>query len=68
VPEGGSRSPEELGCPALAGPVTRAEGVLRVPLILPHGADAPPETRFPAPLSLSGDGPVALPPYGGARG
>ena len=27
----------------------------------PHGADAPEETRFPAPLTASGDGPIALP-------
>jgi hypothetical protein len=37
-------------------------GVLTVPLILPHGGDAPEATRFPAPID-AGDGPVALPPY-----
>lgn len=46
-----------------AGPVTRRGGVLRLALILPHGADAPLETRFPVPLTLAGDGPVNLPPY-----
>ena len=43
--------------------MTRAGGVLHLTLILPHGADAPLETRFPAALTLTGDGPVALPPY-----
>jgi hypothetical protein len=33
-----------------------------VPLILPHGANAPPETLFPAEID-AGDGPVALPAY-----
>lgn len=62
--EGEARSPEDLACPGLAGPVTRQEGVLHVPLLLPHGPEAPAETLFPAPLRLTGDGPVRLPPYG----
>lgn len=60
----GARLPRAaIGCDWIAGDVTRsAEGVLTVPLILPHGASAPPETLFPAPLE-AGDGPVTLPPY-----
>jgi len=41
--------------------VTREGGQLRLTLILPHGADAPPEAVFPAPLLLTADGPVTLP-------
>jgi len=35
----------------------------RVTLVLPHGANAPEETRFPAPITVMTDGPVDLPPY-----
>lgn len=41
----------------------RAGGAWEVTLLLPHGADAPEATRFPAPVVLDGDGPVALPPF-----
>ncbi len=33
-------------------------------IILPHGPDAPEATRFPEPISVKGDGPVDLPPWG----
>lgn len=62
VPEGGSLSPEDLGCAWLGGPVSRSGGRLRVPLILPHGPRAPRETLFPEPIEVTQDGPVALPP------
>ena len=63
IPEGGTLPRDAVACDWLAGDVTRAGGVLHLTLILPHGADAPLETRFPAALTLTGDGPVALPPY-----
>ena len=63
IPEGGTLPRDAVACDWLAGDVTRAGGVLHLTLILPHGADAPLETRFPAPITLTGDGPVALPPY-----
>jgi hypothetical protein len=40
-----------------------ADGLLTVPVILPHGPDAPEARRFPAPLLVTADGPVALPPF-----
>jgi len=43
------------------GPVRRAGGQLYVTLVLPHGADAPPEARFPGPLQLNTPGPVPMP-------
>lgn len=46
-----------------ASDIERISGVLHLTLILPHGAKAPPETLFPAPLSLAEDGPVQLPLY-----
>ncbi len=61
--EGDILPPEAIGCDWIAGPVARENGEIAVSLMLPHGADAPEETRFPAPLHLLQDGPVALPPY-----
>jgi hypothetical protein len=54
---------EAVSCPRLASDVTRTGGRIVLSLYLPHGADAPDETRWPAPLDLTGGGPVALPPY-----
>lgn len=64
IPEGGSLQAEEFDCPFLTGDVTRTGGTLHLTLLLPHGANAPPETRFPEPLTLTGDGAVDLPPRG----
>lgn len=63
LPEGAFLPPEAIDNPWFAGPVRREAGVLQITLLLPHGADAPQETLFPAPLLLQADGPVALPPF-----
>lgn len=63
LPEGATLPPEAIGGDWFAGPVERISGVLHLTLILPHGADAPQETLFPAPLTLTGDGPAPLPRY-----
>lgn len=64
IPEGATlpRSAVE-GCPWLAGDISRIDGELHLALVMPHGARAPEETRFPAPLTVTTDGPVTLPPY-----
>ncbi len=53
-------------CSWILGDVTRANGEICLTLILPHGANAPQETRFPAaftePLTVV-EGEVPLPPY-----
>lgn len=55
---------DAIDCPWIAGDVTRgSDGLLTVPLILPHGPNAPEATCFPVPIE-AGDGPVALPDYG----
>ena len=61
IPEGGTLPRDAVACDWLAGDVTRSGGVLHLTLVLPHGADAPQATLFPAPLTLTGDGPVVLP-------
>lgn len=51
----------------VAGDVHRINGEIHITLLLPHGQDAPHETRFPAamhePLSIS-SGLIQLPIYG----
>ena len=47
----------------IVGDVARTDGVLHLTLRLPHGANAPEETRFPEPISDPPDGEIALPPY-----
>jgi hypothetical protein len=63
LPAGATLPRAAIASPWIAGDVTRdGAGVLTVPLILPHGAAAPEETLFPAPIDAE-DGPVALPAY-----
>lgn len=63
LPEGATLPASAVASPMLTGDVTRAQGLLCLTLTLPHGASAPPQTLFPAPLLLTADGSVALPPY-----
>ena len=63
LPEGATLPRNAIDCEWIAGDVSRVDGVLTVPLILPHGQKAPEETRFPAPITLTEDGPVDLPAY-----
>ena len=61
IPEGGTLPRDAVACDWLASDITRQAGVLHLTLILPHGADAPQATLFPAPITLTGDGPGVLP-------
>ena len=67
IPEGATLPAGAVACDWIAGPISRSGGVLHLTLLLPHGPipqPAPPEARavtHPAPLSLTGDGPVTLP-------
>lgn len=63
MPAGSMLPRDAIDSPWIAGDVVRDEtGELTIPLILPHGVQAPQETLFPAPLTVA-DGPVALPLY-----
>ncbi len=63
LPAGATLPREAIDNPWIAGDVTRAvDGTLTVPLILPHGPDAPDESRFP-PTTTVVDGYVPLPAY-----
>lgn len=46
-----------------SGQVDRIEGELHLTIRLPHGANAPYSTRFPAPIVVTGNGPIELPIY-----
>lgn len=63
IPEGASLPREAITSGWIAGDVSRENGELTIPLILPHGAQARAETLFPDPITLTKDGPVSLPPY-----
>lgn len=63
LPEGATLPRAAVACEWLASDVERIDGALHLTLILPHGPNAPEATRFPEPVTLTGDGPVALPPY-----
>jgi hypothetical protein len=63
LPEGAVLPRDAVVCDWLASDVTRRGGQIELTLILPHGANAPHETRFPAPVDAV-DGPVPLPEFG----
>ncbi|MHC9236884.1 hypothetical protein ACX9MO_14735 [Pseudooceanicola sp. 502str34] len=64
LPTGATLPKEAITCEWISGDVSRDEsGVLTVPMILPHGPNAPEATRFPAPMTDVEDGTVALPLY-----
>lgn len=63
IPEGATLPRAAVTCDWLASDITRIGGALQMTLILPHGASAPEETRFPATLLLTDDSSVALPPH-----
>jgi len=61
VPDGATLPREAVTCDWLASDVRRIGGQIQLTLILPHGSDAPPETKFPQPIIVGDDGPVSIP-------
>lgn len=69
LPAGAVLPQASIACDWIAGDVSRdAAGRLTVPLVLPHGANAPEAARFPAPVDDPPDGPVTLPETHPAEG
>lgn len=63
LPAGDIMPKDDIGCDWIADDVSRdAEGLLNIPLLLPHGPNAPAKTLFPQPLVVK-SGKVRLPPY-----
>lgn len=63
LPDGAILPRDAVACPWLASDVARLDGEIVLTLRLPHGPNAPEETRFPQPIIVSQDGPIALPPF-----
>jgi hypothetical protein len=63
IPEGATLPQAAAGCDWIASDIERRGGILHLTLILPHGAQAAEATLFPAPITVTGDGPVTLPDY-----
>lgn len=61
LPDGATLPRDAVACEWLASDVERNGDVISLTLILPHGANAPAETRFPQPVTVSADGPVPVP-------
>ena len=59
--EGETLPADAIDTPWITGDVTRTDGVLHLTLRLPHGANAPEETRFPETIIDPPDGEIALP-------
>ncbi|MNJ32907.1 hypothetical protein D3C77_275850 [compost metagenome] len=61
LPDGATLPAEAIGCPWINQPVERINGVLVIPITMPHGANAGERSRFPEDILGAADGPVALP-------
>ncbi|KJK19038.1 hypothetical protein [Pseudomonas sp. 2(2015)] len=61
LPDGATLPSEAIGCPWINQPVERINGVLVIPITMPHGAEAGERSRFPADIVGAPDGPIALP-------
>lgn len=62
VPDGATLPRAAVTGDWLASDVERVGGEIRLTLILPHGANAPQDTLFPQPVTVT-DGPVPVPAF-----
>jgi hypothetical protein len=62
LPDGATLPRAAVACDWLASDVERIGGEIHLTLVLPHGCNAPDQTRFPQPVEMIGDGPVPVPP------
>ena len=63
LPEGATLPRDAIESDVIISDVERIDGVLHLTVLLPHGANAPHETRFPEPSLVTEDGEIELPPY-----
>lgn len=61
--EGDELPADAIASDLLAGPVSRHAGTLQLTLVLPIGANAPDDARFPQPLEGVPDGVIPLPGF-----
>lgn len=61
LPDGATLPNEAIGCEWIVSDVHRVNGQIELTILLPHGADASHEARFPQPINMTNDGQVVLP-------
>ena len=59
--DGATLPREAIDCEWICGDVSRVDGELVIPVLLPHGPDASEAVRFPEPLTVTSNGEVVLP-------
>lgn len=61
LPDGGTIPEGQVPCEWIVGPVERIDGEIHVTVILPHGPNPSPAVAFPEPITVTEDGPIAIP-------
>ena len=61
LPNGATLPKEAIGCEWIVSDVNRINGEIELTILLPHGANASHEARFPEPINMTNDGQVVLP-------
>ena len=61
LPDSATLPNEAIGCEWIVSDVHRVNGQIELTILLPHGADASHEARFPQPINMTNDGQVVLP-------
>ena len=61
LPNGATLPREAIGCEFIVSDVNRVNGEIELTILLPHGADASHEARFPEPINMTTNGQVVLP-------
>ena len=61
VPDGGTLPAGTVPCDWIVGDVERVAGELQLTLVLSHGATPSQAVAFPEPITVTADGPIAVP-------
>jgi hypothetical protein len=61
LPNGATLPREAINCEFIISDVSRINGEIELTILLPHGANASHEARFPEPITMTTDGQVVLP-------
>ena len=61
LPDGATLPREAIDCEWIVSDVNRINGEIELTILLPHGANASHEARFPEPIVMYNDGQVVLP-------
>lgn len=61
LPNGATLPKEAVDCEFIVSDVNRVNGEIELTILLPHGANASHEARFPEPIIKNDDGQVVLP-------